>query len=252
MKRIIYLLLLGMVCCFSACDDVQVGYLESDNADYPVDTLFLFNVKERLTEYKEYEAKFNELAGPVNERLVEVKQEIAEKLEILYDIDDQVWSLQMAIDEGTATEEMKAAYDELQAKREVVFEEKNELEGESWDLRQELTQIAQDMGFDSAAEITDGAAKLENTIKYEIPWVTSPVEGILGTQPMSYSIGEVKNESLENAELFRQSLSIMGGGIMFVALDLKAPAGTYIVSVVVENEGQRALLEDAFTFIVEE
>ena len=44
----------------------------------------------------------------------------------------------------------------------------------------------------------------------------------------------------------------MGGGIMFVAFDVEAPAGTYTVSVVVENEGQRAVLEDAFTFILEE
>ena len=44
----------------------------------------------------------------------------------------------------------------------------------------------------------------------------------------------------------------MGGGRMYVEQNLEAPAGRYGVSIRLENKGQRAILEDAFTFIVDE
>ena len=252
MKRIMYVLMLGFVFGLSACEKVEVGYLETNNAVYSIDTLFLYNVEERLVEYKEYEAKFNEQAGPINQRLEAIEEEIEEKRYEIYDIDDILYDLNYEIEAGTATDEMRAEYDRLMEEREGINAEIRKLENERWDKRDELKRIAEELGFDSAAQITDGVAKLENTLKYNIPWNTSPLGGILGTQPMTYSIGEIKNEKPENAELFRKSLLIMGGGIMFVAFDVEAPAGTYTVSVVVENEGQRAVLEDAFTFILEE
>lgn len=252
MKRIIYVLTLGLVFSLSACEDVEVGYLESNNAGYAIDTLFLYNVKERLAEYKEYEAKFNEKAAPINEQLKEKEVGLDDKRGEIDYIDEQLDPIYDAIEAGTATEEMLAERDRLESGRKEILDAIHMLEDEIWYLKQDLARIAQELGFDSAAQLTDGVAKLENTIKYNIPWHTSPIGGILGTQPMSYSIGEVKNENPENAELFRQSLSIMGGGIMFVALDVKAPEGSYIVSIVIENEGQRVVLEDAFTFIVGE
>ena len=252
MKRIIYVLMLGFVFGLSACEGVDVGYVETNNAVCPIDTLFLYNVEERLAEYKEYEAEFNKKAGTINERLEEIEEEMEDKRYDMYDIDDKLEDIKDAIDAGTATDEMVAEYDRLMEEREGINAEIKALESERWDKREELKRIAKELGFDSAAQITDGVAKLENTLKYNIPWNTSPLGGILGTQPMTYSIGEVKNEKPENAEMFRKSLSIMGGGIMFVAFDVEAPAGTYTVSVVVENEGQRAVLEDAFTFILQE
>ena len=60
-----------------------------------------------------------------------------------------------------------------------------------------------------------------------------------------------RNDNPGNAELFRKSLTILGGGRMNVAFDCKAPAGRYVVSVAIENEGQYAVLEEAFTFIVD-
>ena len=93
---------------------------------------------------------------------------------------------------------------------------------------------------------------MKNTIEYSIPWVTSPIDRVLGTEPLSYYIENVKNESAANAELFRKSLTIMGGGRMYVEQNLEAPAGRYVVSIRIENKGQRAVLEDVFTFIVDE
>ena len=62
----------------------------------------------------------------------------------------------------------------------------------------------------------------------------------------------MRKETPESAELIREALSIMGGGRIHVALDVKAPAGVYVVSIILENEGLHRLLEDIYTFIVEE
>ncbi len=255
MKKIIYLLMLGFVCCLPACEDVEVGYLETENAGYSIDTLSLYNIEERLVEYKAYLVKFNELAEPINEKIDELQEEWYEKDDILYwDYDEPMYELGEQIENASGAEKdrLQAEYDKLNAEREVLRQEMQGIQNEQRKLRNDVKQIAIDMGFDSAAQITDGVSKLENTLKYKIPWVTSGLEGVKGTEPMSYSIVEVRNEKPENAELFRKSLSIMGGGRMHVALDVEAPAGEYIVSIAIDNEGQHAVLEDAFTFIVEE
>lgn len=254
MKRVIYLLMLGFVCCLPACQDVEVGYLETENAIYPIDSLSLYNIEVRLAEYKEYEIEYNELAGPINEKIDEINNEILDKQDVMWGIDDEIWDLDEAIKQATGSEKerLEAELKNLENERESVHSEIRGLENKRWNCQQELKQIAIKMGFDSAAQITDGVLKLENTLKYEIPWVTSELVGVKGTEPMSYSIVGVRNEKPENAELFEKSLTIMGGGRMHVALDLKAPAGRYVVSIAIENEGQYALLKDVFTFIVEE
>ena len=135
---------------------------------------------------------------------------------------------------------------------EVMRKEIKNLDDQIWNLQQQVNQIAEELGFGSEKELTNQVDKLKNTIEYEIPWVTSPIEGVLGTEPLVYSIENVKNENAANAELFRKGLSIMGGGRMYVEQNLEAPAGRYVVSIRLENKGQRAILEDAFTFIVDE
>ncbi len=254
MKRVIYLLMLGFVFSLLACQDVEVGYLETENAIYPIDSLSLYNIEERLVEYKEYEMEYNELAGPINEKIDKINNEILDKQDEMWGIDDEIWDLNDAIDQATGSEKEKlvAERKNLENERESIHAEIGGLENKKWNYQQEIKQIAIKMGFDSAAQITDGVLKLENTLEYKIPWVTSELVGVKGTEPMSYSIAGVRNEKLENAELFRKSLTIMGGGRMHVAFDFNAPAGKYIVSIAIDNEGQHALLKDAFTFIVEE
>lgn len=254
MKRIMYLLLLGAVLGFFACSDVEVGYLDIKNADYPEDTLHIYNVEEKLVEYKAYQAKYNELAGVIDEQVDEVNDEISQKGEdidnINYDLEDLLYAMEDA--SGADKDALQARFDELMVQHEKVMDEIRKLENDRWDLWQKQKEIVKEMGFSSKEELTNAVLKLENTLKYNIPWVTPPLSQILGTEPMRYSIARVKNEKSENAELFQKSLTIMGGGRMYVAFDLKIPAGMYTVSIAIDNEGQHAVLEDAFTFIVDE
>ena len=120
-----------------------------------------------------------------------------------------------------------------------------------WNYLDELDAAILEIAGMTKDEIYDGIEKIQNTITYQIPWFTSSIQGVLGTEPLQYSIVSVKNESAENAALFNESLSIVGGGRMYVAYDVKAPVGVYTVSIKVENEGQSAVLEDIFTFVIE-
>lgn len=234
--------MLGFVFCLPGCEDVEVGYMEVGNAGYSIDTLYLYNIEVRLAEYNEYQARYDESAGPINAQIAEKEVEYNRLDKIMDDLSDQLDELEWGTPE----------FDELYAQYEEVQMQWQDVENEIWDLKSELDMIAQQMGFNSVDDIVNVRMQLENRTRYDIPWVTAPIEGILGTEPMKYSIAGIKSASPENAELFRQALSIMGGGLMHVALDLKAPAGMYTVSVLVENEGQHAILEDAFTFVVEE
>lgn len=82
------------------------------------------------------------------------------------------------------------------------------------------------------------------------PWVTLRMQGVLGTEPIVYSIESVKASDGGNAELFKEELEIIGGGSMYYPIQPKAPAGTYIVSIRLTNEGYSKVLEEAYTFIV--
>lgn len=262
MKRIIYLLILGLAFLLPGCEDVEVGYLEAGNAGYSIDTLLIYDVETRLEEYKGYEAELRAAGGDeILDRFVEIAAELQAIDNLLYGpgglgggIDDQMRSIEDAIEKGGLDSDelakLEMELERLQKRRDEIKKQFDGLYGEKYDLNKQLRSIAQDLGFDSADDIINTVLMLENKMKFRSPWVTSPIEGILGTEPMRYSIAGVKNENPENAELFRQSLSIIGGGLMQVALDVKAPVGRYKVSILVENEGQKALLEDAFTFIV--
>lgn len=93
---------------------------------------------------------------------------------------------------------------------------------------------------------------LQSEENNDIPWTTSQIEQVLGTQPLYYSLVSVKSDQGEAAaNNFIQHLTIIGGGRMYVAADVDSPPGTYTVSLKVENEGHSAILSDIFTFVLE-
>lgn len=53
-----------------------------------------------------------------------------------------------------------------------------------------------------------------------------------------------------DAEIFKQELTVRGGGIMEVPYIPESPNGRYIVSLKVENDEYSAILEDVFTFVI--
>lgn len=84
------------------------------------------------------------------------------------------------------------------------------------------------------------------------PWVSPKMQGVIGTNPLLFEVaGVTTNSEGGNAEMFRHLLKIRGGGRMELPLITNVPAGRYVVSVRVYNEGYSEIIQDAFTFIVE-
>lgn len=81
------------------------------------------------------------------------------------------------------------------------------------------------------------------------PWVSPKLQGVIGTNVITYAIEEVISDD-GDAAMFKSLVSVRGGGRMEFPLVSDIPAGKYVVSIRVANEGHSVLLKDIFTFIV--
>ena len=256
MKKIVYLLVWAGMFVMTACNDMEVGFLVADTAAYQRDSLSLYNMQKRLQELTTLQNQFYEQAGPLMEERDYWKEQAQEKRYELWDFDDyEIAPVEEALEATTDPDqraELQELLDELYEKREIIRKEWQDLQNKSTDLDRKIRQIAIDMGIGSERELNNKISKLKNTMEYKIPWVTPPMESVFGTEPLIYSIVEVKNENPANAELFRKSLTIIGGGRMYVDQNVQAPPGRYVVSVMIKNEGYSKVLKDVFTFIIEE
>lgn len=98
------------------------------------------------------------------------------------------------------------------------------------------------------ANLTEDRNRLEN----QSPWVTDKIDGVLGTEPIVYSLYEVKAYDGGNARIFsKKDLTVRGVGKMEVQLYPEAPRGRYVVSLQVSAGDHTAILEDIFKFIIE-
>lgn len=93
----------------------------------------------------------------------------------------------------------------------------------------------------------------DNRLANNAPWVTGNISGVLGTEPLFYELVGVKalNGTEEEAALLAKEITVRGCGKMEVPLKPEAPAGRYVVTLRVSNEGYSAILSDIFTFIIE-
>lgn len=92
----------------------------------------------------------------------------------------------------------------------------------------------------------------ENRIANNAPWVTNIISGVLGTEPLQYSLVSVKalDGTEADAKVFAGELTVRGNGKMEVPLKPAAPKGRYLVTLKVNNEDYSAILSDVFTFII--
>lgn len=90
--------------------------------------------------------------------------------------------------------------------------------------------------------------KIENNA----PWMSTSIQGILGTPPLVYSVVDVKASEGGDAEVFKSEVKVRGGGLIELPLYTKAPAASYTLTLKVENGDHSAILEDVYTFVLED
>ena len=90
-----------------------------------------------------------------------------------------------------------------------------------------------------------------NRLKFNIPWLSLPMEGVEGTAPIMFSIKEVKSNTSINIDEFLKYVNVRGNGIFEVDLDHQLLSGRYLITLQAKNEGHTHLIPDIFTIIVE-
>ncbi|MDY4042777.1 MAG: hypothetical protein SOY65_03100 [Marinifilaceae bacterium] len=90
--------------------------------------------------------------------------------------------------------------------------------------------------------------------KTDMPWLSTKIQGVIGTEPMYIEIKDVtSSEGEAAADAMRAVINVRGDGMISVPLDVSSiPLGTYEVSLTVYNEGYSKDLDDIFTIYVDE
>lgn len=249
--RIIIGLLLGWL-AFTGCEGPTVGYMVTEDVSYPIDTIRvmcysrlqqeIIILNDKVIHYDQTEE------GKV---LVGKKAELA-RMEEEYDrLSSQLEDLLDLIDDAEDAGDYDEA-DRLLALHAEIRTERKELGWDMDDMEDEI-EILEEKKAATVGNIDKELVLIQRRINDTIPWTSSPVEGVLGTEPLIYSIERVIGEDAEKVGLFSKYLTIIGGGRMVLNWSKKEelPVGVFTVSIRVTNEGYSRAFYDVMTYIVE-
>lgn len=256
-KIYLFLILIGL--SLAGCHEVTVGYIKTEHAAYPIDSLHIYDTLAMRTEI----ARLSALSVSEYDSL----KFVADSLDIEYKAVSSDYSVQyMTLVFPLERQKEKLLEDSIHHVQEIIelkkkieknktevtdpLEKKmNDLDEEIYLIREKLSTMDPSEG-QAEAGVLETLTKLRARVGKPIPWTTSEIEGVDGTAPLFFSIAGVRAEKGGDAEVFRSQLTIKGGGRMMLPYDFKAPAGYYHVSVNISNEGYSRTIEDIFTFIV--
>lgn len=113
------------------------------------------------------------------------------------------------------------------------------------------------LGFNSAQLIAMGIYPTVSTGGGEdydrhrlgIPWVSTPIEGVEGTLPITANIENVTTNIGDISKLLQQ-ITVYGNGVFSIPVTHDISPGRYVISLKFTNEGYSKSLKDIFTIIV--
>ena len=90
----------------------------------------------------------------------------------------------------------------------------------------------------------------------KLPFVSTRIQGVAGTNPINFELAGVKADSQEKVQLFmnlyKEGKISVTGGLIVVTLEAaqKLPNGRYRLSLKVYNEDHETVLDDVFKVVV--
>ena len=90
-----------------------------------------------------------------------------------------------------------------------------------------------------------------NRIKFEAPWVSPKIQGVIGTAPIRYRVADVRTLDTGDAEKMKEISYMDGAGVIYIPFEHNLPAGRYVFSIEIYNEGYSDIRPDIFTVWVE-
>lgn len=95
-----------------------------------------------------------------------------------------------------------------------------------------------------------GAGEDYQRVQWEIPWVSTPIEGVEGTAQIFVTIKSIREESGGSVAEALEQIKVYGDGTFEVSLQHTIPVGRYVISLNFRNEGYSKDVDDCFTIIV--
>lgn len=267
-KYIIHFGFLFALFALTGCEKEHTGYLFTDDARYPIDSLKIIRYEEYNREVIRLEEQLNSYSGEILDSLnayreVEAEEDkINEELTRLESIMNKHGEalnayLDQFADESDADPER---VQELTVNCEQAYEVWATYQMEVYDpiyqirsqLERKIKALCAEAGLETPFTISRQLEELKKQQSLDIPWTTSCIEQLLGTEPITYTLTSIKSDRGEEAAAdFGRYLSVIGGGRMYVDTKVNSPAGKYTVSLRVSNEGYSVVLSDVFTFILQ-
>ena len=86
-------------------------------------------------------------------------------------------------------------------------------------------------------------------VKWNWPWIGTPIEGVQGTFQIHVTIKDITTTDGDAGKLW-EVLSVRGDGTFEVPLRHDVPVGRYVISLTFSNEGYTQDVDDCFAIIV--
>lgn len=179
--------LLLLVYWGTGCQDIPIGYLQTEDASYNPDTMVVKHVNSLDT-----------AAGVMNPAVEETIISMGATLEMFYQ------------------------------------------------MGYSFREIAQLFGLEAYV----GEGEDRERVKWNIPWVSNPIEGVQGTPQIFVTIKGIREESGESVVEALEQIKVYGDGTFEVPLQHTIPVGRYVISLNFRNEGYSKDVDDCFTIIV--
>ena len=264
MNKIIFTIVWGcLVGLFVACEEENPGYLFSDQAAYPEDSLVVLtpaSLKQSIADMKKAKEDFQstEEGRKLYEQITELETRKDAEMFILYGedrepysyndgleltLDDLSWNLNYGDDYLPIKDEAYFAYEAVK----TVFDS---ISGIVWDIDYMYIPDIEEQIKSNIGNIDTEIVLFQRRLDNKVAYTSSSIDQLQGTAPLIYSIAAVKAEGEGDAEKFADYLSVMGSGRFLISWDDDIPVGRYVISLYVENEGWKNLLADVFTVIV--
>lgn len=246
----------------ASCEKEHTGYLFTENARFPIDNLTLLRQESYQNAVNRLETQLGSYTG-----------EIADSLATLQVLEEKENELRKEVDnlEKVALKEAAAYYAYLD---EVGEDERSQAllqkatEAQNKQLARErvlaahqqvvkknqdkIASLCEEQDLENPISVKEELEKLKKQFGSDIPWTTSCIEQLLGTEPIIYTLESLRSDQGEEAAAdFARYLTVIGGGRMYVDTKVNSPAGKYIVSLRVSNDGYSVVLPDIFTFILQ-
>ena len=232
-KYTLYLPLFFALFALAGCEKEHTGYLFTENARYPIDSLKIIRYEDYNQEVIRLEEQLNSYSGEILDSLNAYRTIEAEEEKIIEELDRL---------EGI----MNKHGEKLNAYLDHCLHQIRDR------IERKIKALCQEAGLETPFTIARELEKLQKQQALDIPWTTSCIEQLLGTEPITYTLVSIRSDRGEAAAAdFGRYLSVIGGGRMYVDAKVNSPAGKYMVSLRVSNEGYSVVLPDIFTFILQ-